>query len=410
MTVTPHFGNDGRSGAYRASGVPDGAQVAWIARTGAPVVASPVLVGGTLVAADVSGAVHAFDARTGEVRWRRALGENGRDGLAEILTAPAVWNSWIFVQYEIGECAIFDLRTGELVRKLDHDGCPTVIGDLLLLHTLEEVCAFRLPDLKPRWRTREAPGWVQTSPAISEAGIAYAALGNEPHHTHTGVHVFDVNRGELLTFVEGGDITFPGDSLDEDEEDEESSHDDEQVVYFAQAHAVLAEERVWMPVYREEEDWTAQIVGLDPQTGEQIWGYLPDPGRDNEVDSAVAVSDGTVYVVEILRDTPPEQDSARLHAVDIATGRPRWIRSFGSCAGSPVVAGRAVYVATLTGTVSAFDTVTGEQRWTAKIGEEILHPCYVDDFGDQYHEHGLAVLPGDGVLYVRTSAGVVAMR
>jgi outer membrane protein assembly factor BamB len=165
-----------------------------------------------------------------------------------------------------------------------------------------------------------------------------------------------------------------------------------------------------MPVHREGDDWTAQVVGLDPQTGEQVWGYLPDPGRDNEVDAAVAVADGTVYLVETLRDTPPEQDSARLHAVDIATGRPRWIRPFGSCAGSPVVAGRTVYVATFTGTVSAFDTGTGEKRWTAETGEQILHPCYVDDFGDQYREHGLAVLPGDGLLYVRTSAGVVALR
>lgn len=66
MTVTPHYGDDGRSGAYRASGLPDGAQVAWVARTDVPVVASPVLVGSTLVAADVSGVIHTFDARTGE--------------------------------------------------------------------------------------------------------------------------------------------------------------------------------------------------------------------------------------------------------------------------------------------------------------------------------------------------------
>lgn len=60
--------------------------------------------------------------------------------------------------------------------------------------------------------------------------------------------------------------------------------------------------------------------------------------------------------------------------------------------------------------MSAFDTGTGERRWTVETGERILHPCDVDDFDDQYHEHGLAVLPGDGVLYVRTSAGVVALR
>jgi outer membrane protein assembly factor BamB len=220
--------------------------------------------------------------------------------------------------------------------------------------------------------------------------------------------VYDLRDGTFVTGVQGDDLTFP---VQDEEDAEEEWGDDERLAYFGQAHAVLAEGRVWMPAYRDDgEAWRAQVVGLDPRSGEQVWGYLPDPERDNEVDSSVAVSDGTLFLVEILRDVPQEEDRARLHAVDIASGHARWVRSFGSCAGSPVVAGSTVYVSAFDGAVSAFDARTGEARWTAEAGGKILHPCFVNDFGDQYHGHGLAVLLGDGVLYVWTDAGVVALK
>ncbi|MFI0451942.1 PQQ-binding-like beta-propeller repeat protein [Actinomadura sp. 6N118] len=114
MDATPHYGDAGRSGVYRVSGVPDKAAVAWVARTDSPVVASPVLAGDTLLAADVSGVVYAFDAVTGELRWRCTVGEGYRDGRAEFMVAPDVWNSWVFVELAGGDGSVFDVRTGEI--------------------------------------------------------------------------------------------------------------------------------------------------------------------------------------------------------------------------------------------------------------------------------------------------------
>jgi outer membrane protein assembly factor BamB len=417
VTVTPHFGDDGRSGAYGdVSGRPDGPEAVWLARTEAPVVASPVLADATLVVVDISATVYAFDAVTGAARWRQTIREYDWDGKPETLTAPTVWNSWVIAENGNGKCAILDLQTGEPVRTLKYGGCPTVAGDLLLLADVGEMRAYSLPNLELQWRTN-GRGWLQTSPAVSPDGIAYATLGFEPNHTHGGVDILDLNTGELLKHLDGSAISFPDDASgqeeDEDEDEEEDENDwgdDEQAIFVHQTHAVLAEGRMWMPAYREDDDWTAQVIGLSPQTGEQVWGYVPDPAGHNEVDSAVAVADGTVYLVEISRDHPPKQDEARLHAVDIDTGRVRWIRAFGAGAGSPVVADQTVYVATRTGTVSAFDTETGDPRWTVETGEEILHPAFVDDLADMYHDYGLAVLPADGMVYVRTHAGVVALR
>ncbi|KAB2340576.1 PQQ-binding-like beta-propeller repeat protein [Actinomadura rudentiformis] len=107
MEVTPHYGDDGRTGVYWVSGVPDKAEVAWVARTDTPVVASPVLAGDTLLAADVSGMLYAFDAVTGGLRWRRVVGEGYRDGRADFMVAPDVWNSWVFVELWRGQ---FGLR------------------------------------------------------------------------------------------------------------------------------------------------------------------------------------------------------------------------------------------------------------------------------------------------------------
>ncbi|WP_067831641.1 hypothetical protein [Actinomadura kijaniata] len=75
-----------------------------------------------------------------------------------------------------------------------------------------------------------------------------------------------------------------------------------------------------------------------------------------------------------------------------------------------MVAGGVVHVAATTGTVSAFDTAAGAPRWIVETGAEVLHPVHLAPLGDQYLEHGLAVLPGDGILHVRTSAGLVALR
>lgn len=126
------------------------------------------------------------------------------------------------------------------------------------------------------------------------------------------------------------------------------------------------------------------------------------------------MADGVVYFAAYQGGEPrSEKGEDRLHAVDIATREPRWTRPLPSVGGgAPVLAAGVVYKATGTGVVCAFDATTGEPRWTLDLGEKIVNSYDVhgNDYGASYEEDGLAVLPADGMLYVRTRAGIVALR
>ncbi len=421
VRVVPAYGNEGRSGAYEAGGVSGGAAVAWIARTDAPVVASPVLAGDALVVADAGGTVYAFDAGTGAERWRYAYraydddledehDDEGTDrdddwicGMDDdepgVVTAPAVWDTWVFVEESesTGWVYVHDLRSGEVVRTIKDGGCPTVIGDTLLLHEIGAGARMlRLPELTRIWRSDEEhgeyEGWLRASPALA-GGVAYAALGYEPRRTHTGVTAFDVRTGAQAFHRAGGDRSGEGLSFDT-------------------AHAIVAEGLVWIPAVRygdgDDRRPGNRIVGLDPRSGETRWVFeLGSPAAAQT--GAVAVSGGTVYFAGSAGTDPIE----RLYAVDVGTRRPRWsVPLPAGRVGSPVLAGGMVHLADRKGTVSAFDVRDGALVWTAETGEEIvgLADLQEDESLAYYEEDGQVVLPGDDVVYVRTAAGVVALR
>lgn len=275
---------DGRTGFYAVDGLPGRAGLAWTAATDAPVVASPVLAGDAILAADAACNVYAWNTMTGELRRRHD--DLGRELAADddpvIVTDPALWNSWVLV-YEgeySGRVYVHDVRTGEVLRTIEGGGCPTVEGDVLLLHELNDgVWALALPTLETLWhRKGEATGgdaafggWVRTSPAISPDGTAYAALGFEDHHTHSGVTAFEVATGEEVFELGDDSQPCPGDENAED------------WVLFSPTHAVAAQGLVWMTVDRNHEDgghdWpyvSAEVAGLDPRTGERRWTYRLD--------------------------------------------------------------------------------------------------------------------------------------
>jgi outer membrane protein assembly factor BamB len=76
-------------GVERATG-----RVAWELQVGAPSIVSPVVVDGTLLHADCSGHLYAWDLTAGTgrppLRWTVDLGEC-------IESTPAVWRGWIYV-------------------------------------------------------------------------------------------------------------------------------------------------------------------------------------------------------------------------------------------------------------------------------------------------------------------------
>src|SRR6185369_15989419 len=110
-----------------------------------PVMVAPVVddAGERLVVA-ARHQLHVVDARTGAPLWT----EQG-----SCHTTPAVWRDWLIAENAFdAQVVVYDLSTGDRIRILDGGGCPTVVGDLLLLDDLrDDARALRLPDFETVW-------------------------------------------------------------------------------------------------------------------------------------------------------------------------------------------------------------------------------------------------------------------
>ncbi|MFI8850140.1 PQQ-binding-like beta-propeller repeat protein [Streptomyces sp. NPDC053499] len=415
---TPSYGDDGRFGAYQASGLPSRGRIAWVARTESPVLASPTLAGDMLLVAtagstEVGGALHAFDARTGAERWRHMYRDRTEevsedddddwlvdvdDDIPGVIAAPAVWGPWVFVEeWRTSRWIhVHDLHSGEIVHTIKRGGTPTVVGDLLLIHEAEAGArAVRLPELTEVWCGArfesgvESCNWLRACPAVGPDGMAYAALGAGWGIEQSGIVGFNPATGRVLFEQNGWEETW-----------------------FAFAHPVVADGLVWTT----EGD---AVVGMDPRTGERRRVHRPMAGMTGERGPAIA--DGMVFVLDRPRPGPFTDDK-HLQAIDSVNGDLMWSvpltpeRPFESLqvVGSPVVAGGTVYCADASGVVRAFGTGSGEARWSVETGhpiDSVFHHVLLGEQGEKwFSEEAQAILPGEGMLYVRTGAGVVALR
>jgi len=89
------------------------------------------------------------------------------------------------------------------------------------------------------------------------------------------------------------------------------------------------------------------------------WSY---EAKDS-IESSAAIAGGTVYVGSM---------DGRVHAVDLGTGKARWLYHTTSMIGesSPCVRDGRVYVGDLDGVVQAIDAANDKARWTFKTERE----------------------------------------
>lgn len=392
--MTAAYGNDGRTGEFAPPGLTERPRIAWRVRTDGPVMVAPVVddAGERLVVA-ARRELHVVDARTGTPLWTERGAER-----RSFETAPTIWRDLIIAENAFdAQILVYDLGTGEHVRVLEGGGCPTVVGDLLLLDDLHyDARALRLPDLGTVW-TQKNLGSLAVSPALGPDGRAFAAEGFEPHHTHGGVRGFDLATGETIFAVADRVDRCP---LPDDRAD------DEDWVYPGPFHVAFARGLVWTVAGRDHDGWgSTDVYGLDPATGEPRWvlhlGLDPNDGPG--ATGAVAIVGETLYLTTIGGD-----DTVLVQAIDVESRRPRWAMPLaGEPVGSPVIAGDCLYLATRTGVVHAVDRRTGLELW--RVDVEAPVPAWDDALRD-YHEDGMAILPVGDTLFVRTEGGVVALR
>jgi outer membrane protein assembly factor BamB len=118
------------------------------------------------------------------------------------------------------------------------------------------------------------------------------------------------------------------------------------------------------PVFRGNERQTGVTASRLPDSLEVLWTF--DTG--DAVEGGAAIADGVVYV---------GSDAGNLHAIDLATGKPKWkyITGVGanlpSIRAAPAIHGNNIYVGDVEGIFHCVSADKGQKRWTFAANGEI---------------------------------------
>jgi outer membrane protein assembly factor BamB len=117
------------------------------------------------------------------------------------------------------------------------------------------------------------------------------------------------------------------------------------------------------------------------------WTYHADESGAAAIEGAAAISDSTVYVAD---------SRGVLHAIDLATGRRRWIYQAAEdgFASTPLICGGNVLVGDLAGTLHAVAADSGSKKWTADTGAPI-------------HASANAAAPGAARIVIANDSGKI---
>jgi outer membrane protein assembly factor BamB len=117
------------------------------------------------------------------------------------------------------------------------------------------------------------------------------------------------------------------------------------------------------------------------------WTYhagADEPQQHTAIESAAAISDGTVYVAD---------DRGTLHAIDLASGKGKWkYTSEGGFGTSPLVMGGRVYLGDLAGIVHCVGAADGKKLWTYDSENGIHASCNSDGSHILFGNDGAQIL------------------
>lgn len=186
MTVVGGAAYYGSGKSVVAVGFPSGEPI-WSTKVGDSVVASPLVVGGAVVAA--AGDLVALDAGTGEERWRyRAEGD--------LRGAPALWGDDIFVVSSRGVIYAIDLGSGQprwqFQTGAEFGAVPVAAGDEVVVAGGRDgvVWAVFRETGRERWRL-PTQGVISSGAALRDR---FAWIGTEGGV----VHAINVRTGQEL--------------------------------------------------------------------------------------------------------------------------------------------------------------------------------------------------------------------
>lgn len=270
--------------------------------------------------------VYALSIADGSTQWRYTLG----DDYQRTQTTPAVVDGTVYT-------AAFSSTTSR-----------ESMGAVSALAPVEETArwGFEVEDDFPWIRVRarndlwryETPGPVASSPAVVD-GTVYISSEDRRGHPLSGgadMYAFDARDGTLKW----------------------RAHSELPKSTIVAMSPAVADETVYIGTYGKHDE-PNRIHALAAADGTEQWRYDLDDGRRPR---AVAVANGTVYV----STRSSEHDVNTLYALAADDGSVRWATQ--PVHSSPAVTDDTVYVRDRGGTVHAYDTADGTQRWSNTIG------------------------------------------
>jgi outer membrane protein assembly factor BamB len=315
----------------------------WRQHTGGEIYSSPVVVDGVVYVGTKSGFLAAYDAATGEEKWRFDLG-----GYI-VRATPAVVDGVAYIGAGYGLFAI-DVATGterwRMPIRFAGAASPNVANDTVVVATQEgHLYAVEAGTGAERWHY-EADGLIFGAPAIFDDTVYFASDAG-------GIHAMAAETGRLAwranvaAPIRGAPVVGPAGA-----------------------------------VFNSEEP---AVFAFDEETGDELWRAAIGG------ESAPALTGQLVLVGSAENG---------LYALDAATGERRWLFPTGSpVLTAPAIAGETVFVSSGS-TLYAIDLETGEAAWSYPAGDRILtSPAVVDGvvyFGSR-----------DGFLYAITGDGAV---
>lgn len=365
----------------------------WKLDLGGAVSATPIVVEETIFIGDYSGRFQAIDRRAGRVVWTYDTGAAVREPNLDIdlgiLGSATVADDFVFLGDATATVHALDANTGELrwKRKIDKQpaaciwSSPLVAADTLYVGVGSvakepgfrgSVVALDAATGAERWRTfaveGEADGGgIFAVPAIDlERGLLYVGTQNAysptpaPYGNPTSLLALDIATGEQQWVF----AAPPGGGPDAPTEDVGFSASPNLFI-----GRIFGHERALIGCGQK----SGIFWLLDRETGEFIWRTeVSPPGFLGGMEGTSAVA-GTVIVVPATDWSDVDGPASGLvAALDVGTGRILWTARQTAPTTSPVaVSGDLAFSGSIDGVLRGFALRTGAEVWRADLGASI---------------------------------------
>lgn len=285
------------------------------------VYSSPTYSDGVVYLGGINSRVYAFHAGTGVIKWSYQVGNSGIESDAVVV------NGTIYVGCNDDFLVAINAETG--VEKWRYmtggniSASPTIgNGSVYFGSSDGKIYAVDTANGTLKWS-------FTTNGMINQSGPAL--VNNTIYAGSRDGHIYAI---DAITGLQKWKFSSNG-------------------ISFEQSSPTVSNGIVYIGAWYDVSNFSRKgsFYAINANTGQLVWETLQNTG----ISSSPTVAGGIVYITA---------DDNLIHALDAATGAPKWTRQVLANSGSPAVSGGVVFVGGGgTGYFYALDAVTGAEKW-----------------------------------------------